>query len=262
MEPDSEDSTHDPVIANSCASPASTANDATPASMKGNNDVAEEYTSNKDGAGQEEGTSNAKTSDAGGSDSDDASKRPTLPIRPSATQNENDERPRSARGVLSPSALRPTLLSKPTTALSSLDIQTLSFPDGSRGTYATSEGRSPSVKLSIPELRSKTSRTGSEGDDVGSLMSYQPTLRASGDLESLLGEAITAQSPAWRMLSTHAEDAEPGQHGETTDPFDKVKVIPDDNLSNFSVEFDEMEEVDSKGGNEGKSSLPKYWSQC
>ena len=143
---------------------------------------------------------------------------------------------------------RPTLLSKPTTAVSSVDIQTLSFPDGSRGTFPTPTSRPVSeagpeifAGTSTPSSR-KVSHNGSEFDDSTSLMSYAPTLRANGDLASLLDEGLKSQSPAWKLLSSQAD---------TVNPFETVDS-EDNTLLNIENEFDEIEAVDSKGGNEGR----------
>jgi vacuolar fusion protein MON1 len=165
--------------------------------------------------------------------------RPPLPPRPSLL----GDRPTTP---LSPNK-RPALQSKPTTAVSSVDIQTLSFPDGSRGTFSTPASRSVSeagpgiyAGTSTPSSR-KVSHNGSEFDDSTSLMSYAPTLRANGDLASLLDEGLNSQSPAWKLLSSQADTVNPF---ETIDYEDKA-------LLNFENEFDEIEAVDSKGGNEG-----------
>ncbi len=166
--------------------------------------------------------------------------RPPLPPRPSFLQAD----------LPTPSAAtkRPALQSKPTTAISSVDIQTLSFPDGSRGTFSTPISRSVSEAVSISGTSGgqstpnrKVNRNGSEFDDSTSLMSYTPTLRANGDLASLLDEGLNSQSPAWKLLSSQAE---------TVNPFETVGY-EDFSLVNFEHEFDEIEAVDSKGGNEG-----------
>jgi hypothetical protein len=73
-------------------------------------------------------------------------------------------------------------------------------------------------------------------------MSYAPTLKANGDLASLLDEGLNSQSPAWRLLSSQAD---------TVDPFETTER-EDLSLSNFEQEFDEIEAVDSQGGNEGQ----------
>jgi hypothetical protein len=75
-------------------------------------------------------------------------------------------------------------------------------------------------------------------------MSYTPTLRgANGDLASLLDEGLNSQSPAWKLLTSQAD---------SVNPFEKTEY-DDLSLINFEHEFDEIEAVDSKGGNEGMS---------
>ena len=207
----------------------------------------------------EDGTSDSMTRDSadndskGGGDSrpgtsssaktkgdQDEGERPPLPPRPSLLQI----------GLPTPSltsAKRPSLQSKPTTAISSVDIQTLSFPDGSRGTFSTPASRSVSEAVSISgtsggqSTPSKADRTGSDFDDTNSLMSFAPTLKANGDLASLLDEGLGSQSAAWKLLSTQAE---------TVPPFEQVDYV-DTSLVNFDHEFDEIEAVDPVGGNEG-----------
>lgn len=177
--------------------------------------------------------------------------RPPLPPRPSLL----GDRPTTP---LSSPKRRPALQSKPTTAVSSVDIQTLSFPDGSRGTFSTPASRAVSEALpgeaagsSTPASR-KACQNGSEFDDTTSLMSYAPTLRANGDLASLLNEGLNAQSPAWKLLSSQAD---------TVNPFETIDY-EDNVLTNFDHEFDEIEAVDSKGGNEGGSSSIDAGQEC
>ena len=167
--------------------------------------------------------------------------RPPLPPRPSLLQTDLPTSPLAA-------TIRPALQAKPTTAISSVDIQTLSFPDGSRGTFSTPASRSVSEAVSISGTSGgqstpsrKVSRNGSEFDDSTSLMSYAPTLRANGDLASLLDEGLNSQSPAWKLLSSQAQ---------TVNPFVKLDY-EDLSLINFEHEFDEIDAVDPKGGNEG-----------
>lgn len=74
-------------------------------------------------------------------------------------------------------------------------------------------------------------------------MSYAPTLRANGDLASLLDEGLNSQSAAWKLLSTQTE---------SVNPFEAVDY-EDASLVNFEHEFDEIEAVDNKGSNGGKS---------
>lgn len=189
-------------------------------------------------------------------DNDDTKeRRPPLPPRPSRLQTA--ERPKTPGGPK-----RPALQSKPTTALSSVDIQTLSFPDGTRGTFSTPVSRTASearpghgATSSISSQIKITSREGSENDDTASLMSYAPTLKANGDLASLLDDRLNAQSPAWVLLNSQAD------HGEL---IDETVEFEDTSLANFDREFDEIGEVDSKGGNEEellvqwKSKLKHY----
>ncbi|KAF7895691.1 uncharacterized protein EAF01_009653 [Botrytis porri] len=189
-------------------------------------------------------------------DNDDAKeRRPPLPPRRPPLQT--PERPKT-----SGAPKRPVLQSQPTTALSSVDIQTLSFPDGTRGTFSTPVSRSVSetklghgVSSSVSSLSKKKNLEGSDNDDNASLMSYAPTLKANGDLASLLDDGLNAQSPAWKLLNSQAD------HGE---PIDEAEEFEDTSLVHFDREFDEIGEVDSKGGNEEelliqwKSKLKHY----
>lgn len=170
-------------------------------------------------------------------DEDTEGPRPPLPPRPSLLQATG--RPTTPHTTENPSIL----LSKPTTALSSVDIQTLSFPDGTRGTFSTpggksiaSESASGTPGQSTPK---RASRNGSDIDDNASLMSYAPTLKANGDLASLLDEGLNSQSPAWKLLSSQAESVNPFESLENQDT----------SLANFENEFDELDAI--KGGNEG-----------
>ncbi|CAD6445830.1 c30b5538-da3d-44a7-ae79-6dd562066680 [Sclerotinia trifoliorum] len=189
------------------------------------------------------------------SDDDTEERRPPLPPRPSLSQVA--ERPKPSGGPM-----RPALQSKPTTALSSVEIQTLSFPDGTRGTFSTPVSRSASeanqghgTTSSISSTCKKKGLEGSDSDDNASLMSCAPTLKANGDLASLLDDGLNAQSPAWILLNSQAD------HGE---PIDETVEFEDTSLTNFDREFDEIGEVDSKGGNEEelliqwKSKLKHY----
>ncbi|KAA8570394.1 hypothetical protein EYC84_002684 [Monilinia fructicola] len=180
------------------------------------------------------------------------SERPPLPPRPSRLQTA--ERPKTPGGPK-----RPALQSKPTTALSSVDIQTLSFPDGTRGTFSTPVSRTASearpghgATSSISSQIKITSREGSENDDTASLMSYAPTLKANGDLASLLDDRLNAQSPAWVLLNSQAD------HGEL---IDETVEFEDASLANFDREFDEIGEVDSKGGNEEELLVHRHGDQ-
>lgn len=175
--------------------------------------------------------------------SEENESRPPLPPRPvgSFSLGQPPTLPTSGRPS---TAKRPQLQARPTTAVSSIDIQTVTFPDGSRETYSSISDRNQSAGdsgLRVPS--SNASWRGSEHDDSASLRNYAPTLRAGGDLESLLDDCLSAQSPAWKALSGHTEAG---------NPFEPIDFESDVQLARFEHEFDELEEVDSKGGNEGR----------
>lgn len=175
---------------------------------------------------------------------------PRLPPRPS--QLDSLERPST------PLSARPKFQAQPTTALSSIDIQTLSFPDGSRGTFSSTDNTaSPSAAgtsvLDYSHRRDSQSRN--EADDNASLQTFTGTTHTGGgDLESLLGGPNT-QSAAWKMLAGQAE---------TVNPFETIEHSENDKLAMFEQEFDEIQDVDSEMGNEEqlleqfKSKLKHY----
>lgn len=166
-----------------------------------------------------------------------------LPLPPRPTGNLTRDQPPTALPTLGrPStAKRPQLQARPTTAVSSIDIQTVGFPDGSRETYSSTSERNRSAGDSGLKVPSRNaSRRGSDHDDSVSLLSYAPTLRAGDDLDSLLDDCLSAESPVWKAL-----------HTEAGNPSDPIDFESDLRLAGFEHEFDELEEVDSKGGNEG-----------
>ncbi|MCJ1250741.1 Vacuolar fusion protein mon1 [Trapelia coarctata] len=170
--------------------------------------------------------------------------RPPLPLRPPNTDLLALGHATLSSSLRAPKrSTRPQLQSQATTAISCTDIQTQSYPDGSRETYANSTRSTPSGKSfrfdsPIGQLRGQYA---SEGDDSASLRSYAPT--AGGDVESLLGEVVGTgqQSPAWRLLSSHVE---------REDPFEYLHYDGEEPTADFSREFDELGELDQAGGNE------------
>jgi hypothetical protein len=171
--------------------------------------------------------------------------RPPLPPRPGALVP--SIQPSSQASPRPEIIKKPSLQAQPTIAISSIDIQTLSFPDGSRGTFSSTNNQYDPTSLSgtsTPGHGSrKVSQHGSEGDDTTSLMSYAPTFRAAGDLESLLGSGLNTQTPAWKLLNSQAD---------SINPFETTELQEYDLLAKFEQEFDEVPEVDSNGGgNEG-----------
>ena len=197
---------------------------------------------------EEQGATFAKTSSRVeallNDDSNGGERRPPLPPRPRPIllQSENPSVTLQPANTKRPSLLQ----AKPTIAVSSVDIQTLSFPDGTRGTFQTPASRSVSESIiGLPSGSNtpsrKLSRSGSEVDDNASLISYAQTFRGNGDLASLLDDGLDARSPAWKLLNTHNEAVNPFESTEFDDP----------SLHNFEHEFDEIEAVDTKRGNEG-----------
>lgn len=167
-------------------------------------------------------------------------------VSASGNSNEKDQppplppRPPAPQSIVNPSSntKRPHLQSQATTALSSVDIQTISFPDGSRGTFPVS---SDPANTNSGGVSSRVSRNGSEVGDSTSLMSDELVSR-TGDLESLLGNGSISHSPAWKLLSSQAE---------SVDRLESIEFDDDDGLSTFDHEFDEVPDIDSKSGNEG-----------
>lgn len=135
---------------------------------------------------------------------------------------------------------------KPTTALSSIDIQTLSFPDGSRGTFEGSGAASSSDAASrnpsghatpVYELGGFAPGSAVPGwdrefaDDSISVMSFAPTMRPPADLASLVAGEMNKKSKAWALL--RAQSA-------TVQPFQKAKETSLDGLGSFEREFEEI----------------------
>ena len=124
--------------------------------------------------------------------------------------------------------------SKPTTAVSPIDISTLSFPDGTRGTFSTSAARAVSTPgASGYATPNRDFAPGSDLADSMSVMSFAPTMRPHGDLASLVAGGLNRKSRAWNMLRSQAEAVQ---------PFERIVLgIPGD-LAGFEREFDEIPE--------------------
>lgn len=149
---------------------------------------------------------------------------------------EEDERPPPLPPRPAHTTDRPPLQSKPTTAVSSMSIQTLAFPDGTRGTFTTgddptAQGADHASKPDAPSslTGAQSSVPSGERDESMSVMSYAPTLRPAGDLESLLLGDTAKRSPAWHLLRSQSAAAP---------PFEAVSVQDDPVLSLFGREFD------------------------
>lgn len=138
-------------------------------------------------------------------------------------------------------------LAKPTTALTSIDVQTLSFPDGSRGTFegagapvassSKSHSRVPSGYTTPAELGGFVPGSAmpgyerSQADDSMSVMSFAPTLRPPADLASLVAGEMNKKSRAWAMLRSQSA---------TVQPFQSQSLHATDGLGTFEREFDEI----------------------
>lgn len=117
-----------------------------------------------------------------------------------------------------------------TTAVTTFDIQTLSFPDGSRGTFQTPGVRSVSTPVSSGYASPgyKASHSGGEGDDGASVMSFAPTMRPAGDIASLFVGDLSRRSLAWNMLRSQAP---------TVQPFERSRYRQGDPLARFEEEL-------------------------
>ena len=172
---------------------------------------------------------------------------PPLPPRPGNAYS-TERRPSNFLGSLQrPSkSSRPQLQSRSTIAVSLTDIHAQSFQDGSPETYAsvskkTHHQRSPGIKHSFERHQN---HNGSDADESGSLKSYVPTIEASGDVESLLGDVLGSgeESPAWKLS---------GGHDEISDPFDLPEEDEAETGFDFASEFNELDAVNESGDNEG-----------
>ncbi|KAL8808464.1 MAG: hypothetical protein Q9182_000014 [Xanthomendoza sp. 2 TL-2023] len=165
----------------------------------------------------------------GDDDASEEDKPPPLPPRPTTVGNH----PKAPNVGL----IRPRLQANATTAVSRTDINTQSYPDGSRETFAASKPSSPPPTSwggwsSIRRLKVQ------EGSESASIKSYAPTLDAGGDVESLLGGFLGHdQTSGWNILN--------GQLQETN--LQQVDSSEDDGiLHDFDQEFDEVGATDSE----------------
>ncbi|KAI0404235.1 vacuolar fusion protein MON1 [Xylaria palmicola] len=178
----------------------------------------------------------------------DEERPPPLPPRPSLQPTPKD---------------RASLQSKPTTALSSMNIQTVSFPDGSRGTFSTNAG-SPAAddgaSTESPDLAAvgfhyTASARKQDTDESMSVMSMAPTLRPPGDLESLLVGDMAKRSPAWMLLRSQSA---------AVLPFEVIRAEQSASFAGFEREFADIPDESDTDWNDGdrlqlwKSKLKHY----
>ncbi|KAL1892527.1 Vacuolar fusion protein mon1 [Sporothrix stenoceras] len=202
--------------------------------------------------------------------SQSSSPPPPLPPRRPSSPGGSPRRLESAQLQAKPKA---------TTAVSSIDIQTLSFPDGSRGTFSTqgmravstaaSSSTSPSLSLrSKQQHRRAASSSGGIGSisgigdlsdvptDAMSVMSFAPTMRPPGDLASLAVGDFHRKSRAWTLLRTQATSVQ---------PFESTRIarVPY-SLADFDKEFEEVQdddESDASGGEAGSGKEQEALSE-
>ncbi|KAI1419631.1 vacuolar fusion protein MON1 [Xylaria sp. FL1777] len=180
----------------------------------------------------------------------DEERPPPLPPRPSQHPMSKDRAP---------------LPSKPTTALSSMTIQTLSFPDGSRGTFSTTvdasvanDGTSQPTEgydVSAMGFHPIGSTRKQDTDESMSVMSMAPTLRPPGDLESLLVGDMAKKSPAWMLLRSQSA---------AILPFETIRADQSSTFAGFEQEFTGIPDETDGDWNDGdrlqlwKSKLKHY----
>ncbi|KAI9903166.1 hypothetical protein N3K66_002518 [Trichothecium roseum] len=136
--------------------------------------------------------------------------RPPLPPRPSTTTSTDA---RSLQGTA-------------TTAITPVDIQTLSFPDGSRGTFSSTP---PQSGYTSP--RKPSNEDPDDGDDAASITSFAPTMRPAADIASLLAGELGKKSPAWNLLRAQST---------TIQPFERRNSSAEDPFGAFEQEFDAL----------------------
>ncbi|TGJ87790.1 hypothetical protein E0Z10_g967 [Xylaria hypoxylon] len=188
-------------------------------------------------------------SSSGAGATHDEERPPPLPPRPSLQPTPKD---------------RASLQSKPTTALSSMTIQTLSFPDGSRGTFSTTVDDSAADDRTSPTEGHDVSALGfhpigsarkQDTDESMSIMSMAPTMRPPGDLESLLVGDMTKRSPAWMLLQSQSASIQ---------PFEVIRPDHSSTFAEFEREFADIPDESNRDWNDGdrlqlwKSKLKHY----
>ncbi|KAK1981441.1 trafficking protein Mon1 [Colletotrichum cereale] len=119
-----------------------------------------------------------------------------------------------------------------TTAVTPLDIQTLSFPDGSRGTFSTPGNRAGPTPVQSPQSGQATPTRTLAGEDSMSIASFSPTLRPPNDIASLLMGEFNKRSPAWNLLRSQSA---------MVPPFETLRMdSATRSLANFAHEFDDL----------------------
>ena len=172
--------------------------------------------------------------------------RPPLPPRPTNIGLLQDQKVPQSSSLKTGSSPRPQLQSTATTAISRTDINTHSYQDGSRETFATTTEPTPPQKSSpaFGSMRRMKGLGNSEGGDTASIRSFAPTLNRWGDNESLLGDVFGAAQdlPAWKLFGEGSDDLEQSE----------ARLGEDNSLdADFVCEFDSIKGVAEDRANEG-----------
>ena len=168
--------------------------------------------------------------------------RPPLPPRPSTLELLNP-----GSGLQTPTKTpNSNLQASATTALSLTDIHSHSTFDDSRDVPAVSPELTPSGKSlkGISSIRRLKIHDVSEGEESASVRSYSPTVKARGELESLLGEV---RQPIEESSTHRFFDA----GNERPFSFAWNSSENEELMAHFAQEFDDLEELDAKGESEG-----------
>ncbi|KAK0733473.1 trafficking protein Mon1-domain-containing protein [Lasiosphaeria miniovina] len=188
---------------------------------------------------------------------------PPLPPRPPRRS------PSVSLGLASPGDALGSLLqlqvAPATTAVSSIDISTLSFPDGSRGTFSraasrtttraastTASGYATPTHDTLGALGALPARANlADGSDSMSLMSFAPTLRPPGDLASLVAGELNRKSPAWMLLRSQSATVQPFETSVERGPSTTSA------LAGFESEFDDIPDRSAVTADEDRLALWK-----
>ena len=180
----------------------------------------------------------------------DEGEKPPLPPRPrKISLSSKDNNVSKGTSQVPRDLPRPQMRTSPTTELSLTDVHIRSYGDGPRPDHrdsARSTDSGKSFRFDGSEGNVRRYPIG-EADDSASTKSYVPTVEG-GDVESLLGDMLVSNqlSPAWQMLNSHVENANPFD----SMPYDDVEPTAD-----FSRDFDDLAGLTTDGQNEGMQDL-------
>lgn len=143
-----------------------------------------------------------------------------------AASPEDEQRPPlPPRSSTSASIDPKSLQAQATTAVTPVDIQTLSFPDGSRGTFPFPGSNNISDRGESGHTTPSQGAAAAEHDETASVASFAPTGRPAADIASLLGVELNKKSPAWNLLRMQSASIKPFESSE------------DDDVDGFEEEF-------------------------